>query len=373
MDIWYVANEMSNETQSIFMKNKEFWVNFSLLIFGLFLLSLSANLSNSAWLGSHGFARVIEILGIAIIGHYLISTLDLVRKKFLYTRNMKQADKDFDSSKLLIKISDSDNEYSFIGASVDGCITPSDRGSINLRKLAKLRAYFDYKRIHTDMDIPGLIICTGRSQGYIEFLCQSMGIASECEDIPFVIENGAAIYYPVKKQTMCLLEKKQRQILESARELLQTELDSNSFEPKSFMITVNPQPETQTISQLSQKVTLLLRDHKMINELSIHTSNTSVDINVRGILKRDAFRRAVREINTRSGHVNLQSVIYIAESSTDIEIIKDTGISYCSDYDVPNEIKQYIGEKHGKQNIVNKKDIDLFLYVLEKHTGLESS
>jgi len=83
--------------------------------------------------------------------------------------------------------------------------------------------------------------CTGRSQGYVELLAQSLGIVDRGNiDLPFVIENGSAIYYPVSKKTRRLISNDQMKLIQEIYIVLTDNLIENEFEPKVYMITINP-------------------------------------------------------------------------------------------------------------------------------------
>src|SRR5688500_10596975 len=79
-----------------------------------------------------------------------------------------------------------------IASDIEGCITPPDRTEIDLLKFHRLRAYCEF--VKANPEFPQIIALTGRSQGYVELLAQSLGMLNSPFDIPFVIENGAALY-----------------------------------------------------------------------------------------------------------------------------------------------------------------------------------
>jgi hypothetical protein len=92
-----------------------------------------------------------------------------------------------------------------IASDIDGCITPPYRDQVNPLQIAKLRAYCQFAANFSKY--PPLVFFTGRSQGYVELLAQLLDIVdcsrekSEVQEVPFVIENGAALYLPrTKKQ-----------------------------------------------------------------------------------------------------------------------------------------------------------------------------
>ncbi|MEK7556911.1 MAG: hypothetical protein AAB538_02955, partial [Patescibacteria group bacterium] len=127
-----------------------------------------------------------------------------------------------------------------IASDLEGCITPSGRTELDLRKIQRLRSYCDFLATPLGKAFPPVILYTGRSQGYVEFTAQSLGMVKYDSYIPLVIENGAALYYPHTKKTVCLLTPEQRSAIRKLDGALREHLLGNEFEPKAYMITVNP-------------------------------------------------------------------------------------------------------------------------------------
>jgi hypothetical protein len=107
-------------------------------------------------------------------------------------------------------------------------------------------------------------IFTGRSQGYVELLAQSLGMVKDDRDLPVAIECGTALYYPHSKKTERLTppgkEAAYRQLIRNIEELLREKLPSREFEPKCYMVTINPEPPNETTDQLLPKVYRIIED-----------------------------------------------------------------------------------------------------------------
>lgn len=315
-----------------------------------------------------------------------------------------------------IAINKPDKKITCICGSVDGCITPADRGNVDILKILKLKTYLSCLINNgnyggEENKKPIIIISTGRSQGYVELLCQVLGLSSGlvCDtvykDISFVIENGAALYNPVTKTTKCILNTKEKMIIEYVRYLMHESFKDNVFEPKSFMVTINP-VGLQKIDDLKDEVNNVLegkgRDESVVAKIMqsvisnnskhgfimvlseiqngrirlkdfvrVENSNTSVDISIKGRSKSKAFFDVMDKLNERHKYYKKESTVYIAESSSDMEIIGGgVGAAYCSE-EAPYEIRQMIAEKFGKESVKKEKDIDLFIDILEKYSGVK--
>lgn len=169
-----------------------------------------------------------------------------------------------------------------IATDIEGCITPPNRAEINLPKLQRLRSYVEFTRANSQF--PRIVIFTGRSQGYVELLAQTIGLLSFDTDVPCVIENGAALYFPGSKKTHPLLTREQIKKIREIEFDLMGQFEKNTFEPKSYMVTINPL-ETENVEDLRQKVTVYLHEQGLDEILNITNTASAVDITPKGIDK----------------------------------------------------------------------------------------
>ena len=117
-------------------------------------------------------SKVIETIGIGVSGY---GAVQFILFLFNYSFIKREVEKTNQLFKRLIKIRDAEAELPYAFAfDIEGCITPPNREEINLRKFQKLRAYCDF--IKENNKYPPIIIYTGRSQGYVELLAQSLGM-----------------------------------------------------------------------------------------------------------------------------------------------------------------------------------------------------
>jgi hydroxymethylpyrimidine pyrophosphatase-like HAD family hydrolase len=76
---------------------------------------------------------------------------------------------------------------------VDGCITAGEAAPLDFGLLARLQEH--NRRATEDPTVPGLALCTGRQEPYVELLTQAID-----GYLPSIWENGAGLYDPVGYQ-----------------------------------------------------------------------------------------------------------------------------------------------------------------------------
>ena len=170
-------------------KENSLSIDLLILVSGLALILLA---NTSIATPSTMASKALETIGLAMAGYAPIKMLLYIGGRFSERRTKKSIDRLFRSA---VKIVSTKSELPIIIASdVEGCITPPYRTEVDLRKFQRLRTYCEF--VKTNPEFPQIIIFTGRSQGYVELLAQSLGMLNSPFDIPFVIENGAALYRP---------------------------------------------------------------------------------------------------------------------------------------------------------------------------------
>lgn len=260
-----------------------------------------------------------------------------------------------------------------IVADVEGCITPPHRTEVDLRKLQRLRGYCEFTKSEAGREFPPLIIYTGRSQGYVEMLAQSLGMIDSAFDLPFVIENGAALYYPHAKKTIPLVTDEQRKLIQEIRNRLAKKMPQNEFEPKIYMVTINPIQERETIDELRQKVIVTLKVAGKLDSVTINSTASAVDITPKGINKLSGVEEALKAYqNLRPDRRDqgFDFITGIGDSTSDLCVLEKVGTAYCSSHDVDPEVRKFVEEHFGADHVINRKHIDFVIAVIEKVCGV---
>ncbi|MEA3324259.1 MAG: HAD hydrolase family protein [Euryarchaeota archaeon] len=335
-------------------------------------------------------------LGVPLLGFLPLQPFRSLRYKMKVFKDCwkeKSIYSPFNCSKKIKEVNRKKKLPIFIVVDIEGCITPPDRTEIDLQKFQRLRCYCEYVRKSNERKFPPLVICTGRSQGYVELLAQSLGMVDGGNmDLPFVIENGSALYYPVSKKTTLLLTSNQMELIQKVQRVLTDKLCENEFEPKAYMITINPiinSTTSEKIDMLRRKVESIITNKDTIDtefdgadvseELAIETTDSAVDITPNGINKISGLEETLKIYHNLCpediGKGFGQHVVAIVDSTSDLCIIEKVGDGnaggvYCSNEDANKEVKKHIAEKFSNENIMESRQIDLIMEVIERETGL---
>lgn len=176
-----------------------------LLVQGL-ILAVSAftiALSSSLVATVPPLGEFLAKVGIAVVGYSSINLTRVLIKVIQDEKRISRIDRLFGD---LIKFSEEPDELPIlIGTNVEACISTAYRGTIDIVKLSKLRAYCKLIKEPRGQKYPPIIICTGRSQEYVEFISQILGLVDDDLKVPFIIEMGAALYYPSSRKMKSLL------------------------------------------------------------------------------------------------------------------------------------------------------------------------
>lgn len=345
------------------MENENALAKNSLILLSGFVLILLANTSYLA--STVVFSRVLETIGVAMAGYAPIQLLIYLKNSFGERKTKKSIDRLFHSA---IKIVSVKSELPLLIASdIEGCITPAYRTEIDLRKFQKLRAYCEF--VKANPKFPQIVVYTGRSQGYVELLAQSLGMLNSPFDIPFVIENGAALYRPTSKKTILLLTTEQLKAIRQTHTLLNELLPDNEFEPKTYMITINPN-ERQTIGELREQVTLMLQKNDLLSFLTISSSASAIDITPKDIDKLSGLREVLKYFPKDRNDQGLGEIIALGDHTSDINVIKNVGSAYCPAENVHPEVRNLIEARFGVDHVINLSHIDFVLAVIERECGV---
>jgi HAD superfamily hydrolase (TIGR01484 family) len=315
---------------------------------------------------SHGLSKTLETLGIAMVGYASLRLVGETYTRVRERRTGRSIERLFQRSVERVGPPKADLPL-FIAADIEGCITPGDRAEVDLRKFQRLRCYCEF--VKANPEYPPLVIFSGRSQGYVELLAQSLGMLNSPLDLPFVIENGSALYRPTAKRTTSLLTPDQLQTIQQARTELVRALPSNEFEPKYYMVTVNFREE-QTLDELLFEVNDVLIQNGMHDSLSVTSTASAVDVTVRGVDKLFGLRK-VLELHPRADKDHgLKRVVAIGDHASDIPIVERVGSAYCPAEKVHQLIRTRVEERFGADHVISAPPTDFVSVVVERECGL---
>ena len=310
-------------------------------------------------------SKTLETIGIAMVGY---GPIQLIVNLINYTKDSTSRRKLENMFSSIVRVVENKETLPiFIAVDIEGCITPSNRSQIDLSKLQRLKAYCEFTKEHTEY--PPLILYTGRSQGYVELLSQTLGILDFRNDLPFVIENGAALYRPGLKQTIPLFTQAQIKIIREVEAIIMEELPNNNFEPKSYMITINPNIH-QNVDDLREFATLLLSKKGLVDSLNITNTASAVDITPIGISKLAGLYKVLNYLPSEKSTYQLDEAVSIGDHIADLPILAATGSSYCPAQNVHTEVRDYIEDRFGSTHVIDKPNIEFVISVIEQECGL---
>lgn len=316
-------------------------------------------------------SRVLEALGFALAGYAPIRLVMSITTLLGEGWRARLMDRAFRSGVRIV--SPKKVLPLLIVADAEGCITPPHRTEVDLRKFQRLRAYCEFVKSEAGQEFPPLLIYTGRPQGYVEMLAQVLGVVDSPLDLPFVIENGAALYFPVSRKTVPITNDEQRRLSEKIRNLLIEKMPQNEFEPKIYMTTINALPDQQTIDKLRQEVIRILKDTDVLDSLVINSTASAVDITPKNINKLVGLKEAIKEYHNLRPDTrgrDLDAVVGIADSTSDLCVLEEVGRAYCSAHDVAPEVRKFVEQRFGTDHVIDRKHIDFVIAVIEKECGL---
>jgi hydroxymethylpyrimidine pyrophosphatase-like HAD family hydrolase len=268
---------------------------------------------------------------------------------------------------------------------IEGCITPSGRQGVELVKLQRLRVYCELAR--RDPSYPPVVFYTGRSQGYAELLVQELGLVDDARDLPCVIESGTALYYPNSKRTVLVGNaanlQSNRVLIHEVSELLRAELPTHEFEPKCYMITINPAPN-QNVEDLLTMVDRILHDSGYETNRAdtnvppdptkrgcfrVTSSASAVDITPESLTKLNGLLQVAKEAAKKNIPQNgLDETVAVGDHSNYVEVLRAVGHAYCPTEAHPDVIR--VVKQKDANNVIPKRDIEFVIRMIEIECGL---
>jgi hydroxymethylpyrimidine pyrophosphatase-like HAD family hydrolase len=311
------------------------------------------------------WCKTIETIGIGMAGYAPIQIAIYLKEMLSERATRKSIDAMF--TKTIKPTCSKQDLPAFIAADVEGCITPPNRAQVDLRKFQKLRGYCEFVKLHPEF--PPLVVYTGRSQGYVELLAQCLGMLDNPIDLPFVIENGSALYHPTSKRTTPLVTFDQVKAVKEAQLILSEELPLNTFEPKTYMVTLNPQV-AQSIDELREHITLILKERQILDQLTITNTASAVDITPKGVNKLSGLREVLKYYPKDRPSNDLSSIVALGDHISDLAILTQIGRAYCPAENVHTEVRAFVEKQFGPDHVIDAPHIDFVIKVVEIECGV---
>lgn len=200
---------------------------------------------------------------------------------------------------------------------IDGCLTPGEASPLNFPVLQKLQQA--NRRAAEDPSAPGLTLCTGRPEPYVELMIQAMG-----GYLPAIWENGAGLYLPAEYRFKLhpLLNGHRLEAFEQARALVAEALIRPGLarpQPgKEVSISLYP-AEGSSIDEVYEVAGRALRP--LAGHYWVQTGLTCVEVLPEGIHKGSGVRWLLDELQLGPGQV-----LGVGDSPGDLEIFEVTGL-----------------------------------------------
>jgi hydroxymethylpyrimidine pyrophosphatase-like HAD family hydrolase len=316
--------------------------------------------------------RVVEGIGLAIMGYAPIRLIVAIPELYRVRRTKRRLDDDYAPTVQVVAAPEAPESLPvFIATDIEGCLTPPHRSPLDLRKFQRVRSYSDFARDNREQGYPPLVLFTGRSQGYVELLVQALGMIDPNLDLPSVIENGCGLYFPASRQTIPLITSEQREAMAEVASILRRTLPKNEFEPKVYMVTINPIPG-QMVQNLHDRVYEALSDAAVRAKVNIDSTASAIDITPMGTSKLTGLERAVKEYNRLRPErpATLTDIVALGDSTSDIHVVEAVGRAYCPAEQVHPELRTRIEQKWGPAHVIKEPHIDFVLTVVQRETGL---
>lgn len=307
-------------------------------------------------------SKTIETLGITLAGYGPIGMF-INFYESLRDRSIKgKIEKLFESS---IKVISRKKKVLFFAVDISGCITPVDRSEISLIDLQRLRSYCEF--VMKNPEYPTIVFYTGRSQGYLEILLQTLNMLGYPFTFPHIIENGTALYSGIDKKVIPLINQDEISTIRLVNTIIQSTM-TNKLEPKSYMVTVNPN-DNETVEELREKISNLLIQKELRESVHISSTYSAVDITPKGRTKISALMDLLSSQGYSS--TDLRDIVSVGDQTSDFDILKSTGRAYCPSEKVHHEVREYIENKFGLSNVINASEINIVIKVIEIECGIK--
>jgi len=337
----------------------------------IFLLGLVFILLANTDIFSGASQRVVQGIGLSVMGYAPIRLIIAAPELYRAWQTKRRLDDLFEPA---VRVVDTPETLPiFIATDVEGCLTPPQRSLLDLRKFQRIRSYSDFARANREQGYPPLVMFTGRSQGYVELLVQALGMIDPDLDLPSVIENGCGLYFPAKRQTIPIITEKQQQTMTAVFSALRSSLPMNEFEPKVYMVTLNPMPG-QMIQDLRDRISEALARANLRAEVNIDSSASAIDITPTGASKLTGLERVLEEYRRLrpDSSATLMDIVALGDSTSDLPVVDAVGRAYCPAEEVHPEVRRLIEQKFGPDHVINYRHIDFVLTVVERETGLHA-
>jgi HAD superfamily hydrolase (TIGR01484 family) len=201
---------------------------------------------------------------------------------------------------------------------VDGCLTPGEASPLNFAVFTRLQEL--NRRAAEDPAVPGLALCTGRPEPYVEFMTQAIG-----GYLPAIWENGAGLYVPAEYRFKLnpLLDVERLTAFEQARRLVSEALIRPGLarpQPgKEVSISLYP-TERSTIDELYELARRAVEP--LAGHYWVQTGLTCVEVLPEGIHKGSGVRWLLDELG-----LSPAQALGVGDSPGDLEIFRITGLA----------------------------------------------
>jgi HAD superfamily hydrolase (TIGR01484 family) len=200
---------------------------------------------------------------------------------------------------------------------IDGCLTPGEASPLNFPVLQKLQQA--NRRAAEDPTVPGLTLCTGRPEPYVELMTQAIG-----GYLPAIWENGAGLYLPAEYRFKLhpLLDGRRLEAFEQARVMVAEALIRPGLarpQPgKEVSISLYP-AEGSSIDEVYEVAGRALRP--LSGHYWVQTGLTCVEVLPEGIHKGSGVRWLLEELQLAP-----EQVLGVGDSPGDLQIFEVTGL-----------------------------------------------
>jgi HAD superfamily hydrolase (TIGR01484 family) len=200
---------------------------------------------------------------------------------------------------------------------VDGCLTAGEAAALDFELLARLQRL--NRQAVEDPTVPGIALCTGRPEPYVELLTQGLG-----GYLPAIWENGAGLYLPVEYRFALhpLLDAARLSAFETARKLVREQLLTPglaSRQPgKEVSISLYP-TEGRSVEELWRLASEVLRPVQ--DTYWVQAGLTCVEVLPVGIHKGSGVRWALDLLGLPP-----EQALGVGDAPGDVEIFRAVGL-----------------------------------------------
>jgi HAD superfamily hydrolase (TIGR01484 family) len=200
---------------------------------------------------------------------------------------------------------------------VDGCLTPGEASPLNFPILEALQNL--NQAATEDPAVPGLALCTGRPEPYVELLTQAIG-----GYLPAIWENGAGLFIPAEYRFELnpMLDSGRQEAFEHARRFIGEAVVRPGLarkQPgKEVSISLYPTDGT-SIEQVYEVAGRALEP--LAGQYWVQTGLTCVEVLPAGIHKGTGVRWLLEELD-----LDQEQVLAVGDAPGDLEIFSVAGL-----------------------------------------------